>query len=471
MEHQGMEQQGMEQQGMEQQGMAIDMDTNPLFGHSDDVFGFYAEKCGKRNPISRKLFHRRFFVCETSKRHISYWKSAEDADKNDVRLRRGSILVKEAYFRPRKNRCGSSSGSESSSRSGSESSSGSDCSDHKSESDSDSCSSISDDDDDDEHCSTQEDIEVVDAGGRVYHLRGLQSGDALKVLRLFSPAPNQHSHLEKPGGHIRIRSVLQSIVGRFSDSHSQKFVGDGDEKDNALYERTRMKGWHWDVTSKLVVSSASNVYALTGANQVATKVRGDLCSQNTLAVSPPMRPKNSFRKRQTSAAVRVRNRNRMNSTNSTNSTNGTNSTNSTNSDVDTDNVHTISFRMTNTSDPDKQFIAFCGVVRDGAACSQRHLDEMCTQGWFMGNYKGGLCGNGFRDAFPCGQIMGGQILTMRLDMERGSLEFWVDGKRHGPGYAAGVVGPLRWATTVYRTGIAVEIVPTPELELELEVQE
>ena len=53
---------------------------------------------------------------------------------------------------------------------------------------------------------------------------------------------------------------------------------------------------------------------------------------------------------------------------------------------------------------------------------------------------------------------------MQMQMDAGTLKFWVDGKPHGPGYTSGVSGPLRWAATVGYTGNAVEIVPTPELQ-------
>ena len=38
---------------------------------------------------------------------------------------------------------------------------------------------------------------------------------------------------------------------------------------------------------------------------------------------------------------------------------------------------------------------------------------------------------------------------MQVDMDAGTLKFWVDSKPHGSGYTSGVTGPLRWATTEY----------------------
>ena len=53
---------------------------------------------------------------------------------------------------------------------------------------------------------------------------------------------------------------------------------------------------------------------------------------------------------------------------------------------------------------------------------------------------------------------------MQVDMDAGTLKFWLDGKAHGPGYTSGVTGPLRWATSVNNTSNVVMIVPMPELQ-------
>ena len=54
---------------------------------------------------------------------------------------------------------------------------------------------------------------------------------------------------------------------------------------------------------------------------------------------------------------------------------------------------------------------------------------------------------------------------MQMDMDAGTLQFWVVGKPHGPGYASGVTGPLHWTTSVFWEGNnVVEMVPTLELQ-------
>jgi hypothetical protein len=99
----------------------------------------------------------------------------------------------------------------------------------------------------------------------------------------------------------------------------------------------------------------------------------------------------------------------------------------------------------------------CGVVRDGLLCNETHLWVMCSD-------NGGLCGGHYRRNEAAGGIKPGQVLTMQVDTDAGTLKFWVDGKPHGPGFTDRVTGNLRWATIVYSgKNNAVKIVPTPEL--------
>ena len=77
---------------------------------------------------------------------------------------------------------------------------------------------------------------------------------------------------------------------------------------------------------------------------------------------------------------------------------------------------------------------------------------------------GGLCGNGNCFELRAGGIEPGQVLTMQVDMDAGTLKIWLNGKPHGPGYTSGVTGPLHWTASVLEVSSAVEIVPTPELQ-------
>ncbi len=107
---------------------------------------------------------------------------------------------------------------------------------------------------------------------------------------------------------------------------------------------------------------------------------------------------------------------------------------------------------------------FCGVVREGALWHSDHTDSHSTMGWFISTRDGGLCGNGKSFEDMAGPMLAGQVLTMQVDLDKGTLRFWVGGKLHGPGYTYGVTGQVQWAVTMYRQGDSAQIVPTPELE-------
>jgi hypothetical protein len=104
-----------------------------------------------------------------------------------------------------------------------------------------------------------------------------------------------------------------------------------------------------------------------------------------------------------------------------------------------------------------------GLVRDGAAWNEDHGTRASTDAWCMIN--GFLLGNCKFNSDGAGYINEGQIVSMEADLDKGTLRFWVDGKPHGSGWSSGVTGRLRWAVSLYYKGGAVEIVPTPELQL------
>ena len=104
--------------------------------------------------------------------------------------------------------------------------------------------------------------------------------------------------------------------------------------------------------------------------------------------------------------------------------------------------HTISMKIAHGN----HFASpYCGVVRDGTPCNENHYTRESTVGWFMAGDRT-LCGNGKWNEDGAGRIRSGQVLTMQVDTDAGTLKFWVDGKPHGPG---GVTGPLRCAATLY----------------------
>ena len=107
----------------------------------------------------------------------------------------------------------------------------------------------------------------------------------------------------------------------------------------------------------------------------------------------------------------------------------------------------------------------CGVAQDGVACDKAYHKKESTEAWYMDSQGGRLCGNGKYYDNSAGWIDEGQMLTMQVDLDAGTLKFWVDGKPHGPGWTSEVTGRLRWAISANFKGNAVQIVPTP-LELQ-----
>ena len=125
--------------------------------------------------------------------------------------------------------------------------------------------------------------------------------------------------------------------------------------------------------------------------------------------------------------------------------------------------HTISMKL---GKGDATFMNMtCGVARDGVACDQDYGYAAKTEAWYMGSYKGGLLGNGKQNDDVAGGIDDGQVLTMQLDLDAGTLKFWLDSKPHGPGWTSGVTGRLRWATSVIWKGNSVQIVPNSNVNV------
>ena len=121
--------------------------------------------------------------------------------------------------------------------------------------------------------------------------------------------------------------------------------------------------------------------------------------------------------------------------------------------------HTISMKL---GQGDAEYMdMMCGVARDGVACDKDYANRQSTEAWYMG-MDGALYGNGKEedDDDRAGETNDGQVLTMQVDLDAGTLKFWVDGKPHGPGWTSGVTGRLRWATSIDWKGNTVQIVPT-----------
>ena len=63
----------------------------------------------------------------------------------------------------------------------------------------------------------------------------------------------------------------------------------------------------------------------------------------------------------------------------------------------------------------------CGVARDGAPCNEKHFRRNSTVGWFMNSGTGSLWGNSKGGDDESGEIKLGQILTMQVDTDAGTV--------------------------------------------------
>ena len=219
-------------------------------------------------------------------------------------------------------------------------------------------------------------------------------------------------------GALRYRQELFMVVEGAEDGSEEPLSDDFEVKAActvALCVKPEAE-WKWGVASDLV---KDKVFELSGPNNsIATKIDQDIDWKNCMMVGRVMGA-------------------------------GTGK-------------HTISMKLAQGS-ADYTDI-FCGVVRDGAPRNEQYYTQESTVGWFMESWSGGLYGNGKYCDDKAGEIESGQVLTMQVDTDAGTLKFWLDGKPHSPGYTSGVTGPQRWATSVFYKGNSVEIVPTPELQ-------
>jgi hypothetical protein len=97
---------------------------------------------------------------------------------------------------------------------------------------------------------------------------------------------------------------------------------------------------------------------------------------------------------------------------------------------------------------------------DPAGC---YLDADCTDGWFMDAGYGALWGNGKAGDDGAGAFEQGDRVGVLLDLDDGSLRFFLNGMQHGSGYAAGsVTGPVVAAVQMYKTNESVRLLPNAQ---------
>jgi hypothetical protein len=84
-----------------------------------------------------------------------------------------------------------------------------------------------------------------------------------------------------------------------------------------------------------------------------------------------------------------------------------------------------------------------GVTRPNLNPDKNYAHRESTVGWYVDTHEGGLYGNGKQGEDAAGPIQEGDRVGVLLDLDEGSLRFFVNGVQHGPGYPAGsVTGPV-----------------------------
>jgi hypothetical protein len=86
---------------------------------------------------------------------------------------------------------------------------------------------------------------------------------------------------------------------------------------------------------------------------------------------------------------------------------------------------------------------YVGVSRPNLDHVGDYLLSECTEGWFIGTHYGVLIGNGKQGDDGADPYDQGDRVGVLLDLNNGSLLFFKNGVRNGPGYLAGsVTGPV-----------------------------
>ena len=96
---------------------------------------------------------------------------------------------------------------------------------------------------------------------------------------------------------------------------------------------------------------------------------------------------------------------------------------------------------------------YIGVCRPDAETRASHWRRADTTAWLMSAGSGALYGNGKMYDDEAGHFNNGDRMGVLLDLDDGSLLFFKNGAKHGPGFPAGsVTGPVAAAVQMCYTG-------------------
>ena len=98
-----------------------------------------------------------------------------------------------------------------------------------------------------------------------------------------------------------------------------------------------------------------------------------------------------------------------------------------------------------------------GATRPGVDHDEAPDNDSDT--YFIAGFRGGLYGNGKRFTDSQGALLQGDRVGVMLDLDAGSMRFYRNGKRFGPGFTSGVTGPLVCAALLTGKGDKVTVLP------------
>jgi hypothetical protein len=103
---------------------------------------------------------------------------------------------------------------------------------------------------------------------------------------------------------------------------------------------------------------------------------------------------------------------------------------------------------------------YIGVTRPNLDPNVDYAIAKSDDGWLIWTNEGSLWGNGKEDIDHAGDIDKGDIVGVLLDLNEGSLRFYLNGVQHGPGYPAGsVTGPVVCAVQMYKPDSIARLLP------------
>ena len=122
--------------------------------------------------------------------------------------------------------------------------------------------------------------------------------------------------------------------------------------------------------------------------------------------------------------------------------------------------HSINLKLKSKSD---QSALFAGVFRDGLPSKGEYKAQSDKRAWSMDTWKGGLFGNDHYYTHCAGTLFSDReegvtstSLRMELDLDNGTLKYFLHDKQHGPGFQ-GISGPVNFGVMFFELDQEAEV--------------